>query len=106
MTKLQKILNKKELSQGELISKISEKYGVKLTRSYVSKVCSGVITNYTVRTALMISETLEIKLDEIIDTKMKKQIRFNTKKKLAKQAKRKIEKMKKIETNSHSGIIL
>lgn len=107
-TKLQNILNEKGLTQGDLINKIKDKYGVEFTRSYVSKVCSGVITNYTVRTALMISETLGISLNQIIDTKLKKGIRLKIAKTAANQQAKKAEKKEKknSETISDSGVVL
>lgn len=71
-TKLQKILNEKNLTQGDFILQVQSKYGLVFTRSYVSKLCSGIITNYTVKTALIISDTLGVGLDDIIDTKSKK----------------------------------
>jgi len=71
-TKLQKILNEKNLTQGDFILQVQYKYGLVFTRSYISKVCSGIITNYTVKTALIISDTLGVGLEDIIDTKSKK----------------------------------
>ena len=71
-TKLQKILNKKNLTQGDFILLAQSKYGIVFTRSYISKICSGNITNYTVKTALIISKTLEVNLNDIIDTNSEK----------------------------------
>lgn len=109
-TKLQKILNNNGLTQGDLILKIERKYGMRFTRSYVSKICAGVITNYTIRTALILSETLGCKLDDLIDPEIKKEMKVEIVKKAEMQAARKKEKLDKKnvnrEANSHPGIVL
>jgi transcriptional regulator with XRE-family HTH domain len=101
-TRIQKILNDKGLTQGDLINNIEQKYGVKFTRSYVSKICSGLIANYTIRTALILSETLGVKVHDIVDTKAKKEIV----KKAEIQAARKEKEKLKDEANSHPGVVL
>jgi transcriptional regulator with XRE-family HTH domain len=104
-TKLQKLLNNNGLTQGDLILKIQQKYGIELTRSYVSKICAGVITNYTVRTALIFSETLGVKLDDIIDTEAKKEMKKEIAKKLEMKANKKEQKIQD-EAISHPGVVL
>ena len=92
-TKLQKILNDSGLTQGDLILKIKQKYGITFTRSYVSKICAGIINNYTIRTALILSETLGVNIDDIIDQKAKKEMKNETAKKAEIQAERKRKKI-------------
>lgn len=70
-TKLQNILNDKNLTQGDFIHKVKDKFGTTFTRSYVSKICAGVINNYTLKTAIIISETLNVSVDDIVDENVK-----------------------------------
>jgi transcriptional regulator with XRE-family HTH domain len=70
-TKLQNILNDKNLTQGDFINKVKDKFGNTFTRSYVSKICAGIITNYTLKTAIIISETLNVSVDDIVDENVK-----------------------------------
>ena len=69
MTKLDKILYDRNMSQGDLIRLIKKKSGFKIGRDRISKITTGVLTNYMIETAVMISEALNVKVDEIIELK-------------------------------------
>lgn len=66
-TKIEKILRERNLSQGDLVRLIKQKSGFKIGRDRISKICTGRLTNYTVETARMISEALEVPMDEIVE---------------------------------------
>lgn len=68
-TKLELILQEKGMSQGDLMRLIREKSGFKIGRDRISKICTGRLKNYTLETAVMISEALEIPVDEIVELK-------------------------------------
>ena len=68
-TKLEKILLDRNMSQGELIRKIQENSGFKIGRDRISKICTGRLKNFTMETAVMIAEALQIKVDDIIELK-------------------------------------
>lgn len=74
MTKLEKILTQRRMSQGDLIRLIQTKSGFKIGRDRISKICTGRLQNYKVETAKLISEALGVKMDDIVDIKnIKKQ---------------------------------
>jgi plasmid maintenance system antidote protein VapI len=66
-TKLEKILRDRGLTQGDLQRMIKAKSGFKIGRDRISKICTGRLTNYTVETAKMISEALEISMDSFVE---------------------------------------
>jgi DNA-binding Xre family transcriptional regulator len=68
-TKLEKILIERNMSQGELIRKIQENSGFRMGRDRISKICTGRLKNFTMETAVMIAEALEIKVDDIVELK-------------------------------------
>ena len=68
-TKLDTILQERGMSQGDLVRLIRSKSGFKIGRDRISKICTGRLKNYTIETAVMISEALEIPVDEIIEIK-------------------------------------
>jgi DNA-binding Xre family transcriptional regulator len=68
-TKLDTILQQRGMSQGDLVRLIRTKSGFKIGRDRISKICTGRLKNYTIETAVMISEALEIPVDEIIEIK-------------------------------------
>lgn len=68
-TRLEKILFERGLSQGDLMRLIKEKSGFKIGRDRISKICTGRLKNYTLETAVMISEALEVPVDEIVELK-------------------------------------
>lgn len=67
MTKIEQILTKRNLSQGDLMRLIKQKSGFKMGRDRISKICTGRLTNPTVSTMVMIAEALEVSVSEIID---------------------------------------
>lgn len=69
MTKLEKILLEKGMSQGDLMRKIRDNAGFKIGRDRISKICTGRLKNYTMETAVMIAEALEVPIDEITELK-------------------------------------
>lgn len=68
-TKLELILQERGLSQGDLMRLIIDKSGFKIGRDRISKICTGRLKNYTLETAVMISEALDIPVDEIVELK-------------------------------------
>ncbi len=68
-TKLEKILETRKLSQGDLVRLIKAKSGFKIGRDRISKICTGRLTNYTLETAVMIAEALEIPVDDFVEIK-------------------------------------
>lgn len=71
-TKLEKLLIKKKMTQGELIGSIKKETGIKIGRDRISRIASGSLHNYTIETAVLIAETLGVKVDEIIDLDIKR----------------------------------
>jgi DNA-binding Xre family transcriptional regulator len=65
-TKIEKILRERNMSQGDLVRLIKAKSGFKIGRDRISKICTGRLTNYTVETARMISEALQVPMDDIV----------------------------------------
>ena len=68
-TKLETILQERGLSQGDLMRLIRDKSGFKIGRDRISKICTGRLKNYTLETAVMISEALEVPVDQIVELK-------------------------------------
>ena len=66
-TKLEKILRDRGLTQGDLMRLIKLKSGFKIGRDRISKICTGRLKNYTVETAKMIAEALDVSMDEIVE---------------------------------------
>lgn len=67
VTKIEKILNDRGLTQSDLRRLIQAKSGFLMGRDRVSKICTGRLTNYTAQTAKMIAEALDVKVDDIIE---------------------------------------
>jgi DNA-binding Xre family transcriptional regulator len=66
-TKIELILSKRNLSQTDLQRLIQDKSGFKIGRDRISKIVTGKIKNYTLETAKMISEALNVKIDDIVE---------------------------------------
>lgn len=76
-TKLESILLERSLSQGDLMRLIYQRSGFKIGRDRISKICTGRLKNYTMETAVMIAEALDVPVDDIIELKdIKKTNRF------------------------------
>ncbi len=69
MTKLERILMDRNMSQGDLMRLIEEKSGFRIGRDRISKICTGRLKNYTMQTAVMIAEALEVAVDDIVELK-------------------------------------
>jgi len=69
MTKIEKILTDRGMSQGDLLRLIIAKSGFKVGRDRISKICTGRLQNYTMETAVMIAEALEVTVDDIVELK-------------------------------------
>lgn len=67
ITKLEQILIERSMSQGELRRIIKKRTGFMMGRDRISKICTGRLVNYTVMTAVMISEALEVSINDIVD---------------------------------------
>lgn len=73
MTKLEAILLERNLSQGDLIRLIYDRSGFRIGRDRISKICTGRLKNYTMETAVMIAEALEVSVSDIVElTNIKK----------------------------------
>jgi DNA-binding Xre family transcriptional regulator len=69
MTKIDSILQERNMSQGDLIRLIKNSSGFKIGRDRISKICTGRLKNYTIETAVMISEALDVDIEDIIEIK-------------------------------------
>ncbi len=69
MTKLERILMDRNMSQGDLMRLIEERSGFRIGRDRISKICTGRLKNYTMQTAVMIAEALEVAVDDIVELK-------------------------------------
>jgi len=73
ITKLEAILLERNLSQGDLIRLIHDRSGFRIGRDRISKICTGRLKNYTMETAVMIAEALEVSVSDIVElTNIKK----------------------------------
>jgi DNA-binding Xre family transcriptional regulator len=69
MTKIETILLQRNMSQGDLMRLIQQKSGFKIGRDRISKICTGRLKNYTMETAVMIAEALQVTVDDITELK-------------------------------------
>lgn len=67
MTKLAKILYNNGMSQRDLQRAIKYKFDIHLGDDRISRLVNGILTNYHIKTAKIIAETLEVKIDDIIE---------------------------------------
>lgn len=67
-TKLAVILHNRGMMQRDLQRLIQAKFGVKLGDDRISKLYNGIILNYHLKTAIMISSSLGVSLDEIVES--------------------------------------
>jgi transcriptional regulator with XRE-family HTH domain len=68
-TKLEQILIERGMSQGDLMRLIKQKSGFKIGRDRISKITTGRMKNYSLETAVMIAEALDIPVDYIVELK-------------------------------------
>lgn len=77
-TKIEAILRKKKITQGDLRRMIRDKSGFLIGRDRISMICTGRMKKYNLETAVMISEALDVKVDDIIElTDIKKSNRHD-----------------------------
>jgi DNA-binding Xre family transcriptional regulator len=67
MTKLHKILQERGMSQRDLQRAVYDMYAFKIGDDRISKMVNGRLTNYHIRTAKMIADTLNVTLDDIVE---------------------------------------
>lgn len=67
MTKLAKLLADRSMSQRDLQRAIQDKYGVKIGDDRISKIYTGRMKNYQLKTAFLIADTLEVTLNDIVE---------------------------------------
>jgi transcriptional regulator with XRE-family HTH domain len=73
MTKLKSLLKEKGIRQQELIDIIEQNTGFKIGRDRISRICTGKSLNFSMETAVMISQALNVPIDEIVEiTNVKK----------------------------------
>jgi len=68
-TKIESILLERNMSQGDLMRLIQQRSGFRIGRDRISKICTGRLKNYTMETAVMIAEALEVSIDDISELK-------------------------------------
>ena len=55
------------MSQADLIKIIKDKTGMEFDKGNLSRIVNGVKTNFTIETARIISDALDVTIDDIID---------------------------------------
>jgi DNA-binding Xre family transcriptional regulator len=76
MTKLQKILIDRGMTQADLMRAITKQTGFQIGRDRISKIVNGNLKNYTLETAVMIAESLQVNVDDIVELKEIKKKNF------------------------------
>lgn len=67
-SKLEQVLIDKDLSQGELMRLIEQRFGLRIGRDRISKMCTGRLINLSAKTLVIISTTLEVPVASIMET--------------------------------------
>lgn len=67
MTKISVILIQKGMTQRDLQRAILDKFSVKYGDDRISRIVNGKVRNYSVLTAKILADTLEVKIDDIVD---------------------------------------
>jgi hypothetical protein len=67
MTKLYLILIEKGMTQRDLQREIWNTQGVHIGDDRISKMVNGILTNYHIKTAKLIADTLNVTIDEIVE---------------------------------------
>lgn len=65
-TKLQKLLNHRNLTQKWLSEKVAEQCHTPLNEAQINKICKGVAVNYHVNTLIKICRALDVTPNEIL----------------------------------------
>ena len=66
-TKISKILKLKQMSQRDLQRAIQAEFGYKIGDDRISMICTGRLRNYHTNTAVIIAQTLGVKVDDILE---------------------------------------
>jgi transcriptional regulator with XRE-family HTH domain len=74
MTKLKELLKDRNIKQQDLIKLIEDNTGFRFGRDRISRICTGKFKNYSIETAVMISEALNVPIDEIVELKNVKKL--------------------------------
>jgi len=67
MTKLATLLNGRGMTQRDLQRAIKAKFGAHIGDDRISKIYTGRLTNYHLKTAVMISQALDVRIDDIVE---------------------------------------
>ena len=67
MTKLQIVLQEKNMSQRDLQRAVFNRFGIHLGDDRISRMVTGRVTNYSLKTARLIADTLEVTIDTIVE---------------------------------------
>lgn len=67
VTKIKKILIQRELTQTDLYDLIREN-GEEIGKDRINKIVKGTITNYHLKTAVILADALGVKIDDIAET--------------------------------------
>ncbi len=67
MTKLERILIIRDMSNRDLQRAIKEKHGIFIGDDRISKMVNGHHTNILLNTAKLIATTLDVSIDDIVD---------------------------------------
>ena len=76
ITKLQKILLDRGMTQADLMRAITKQTGFQVGRDRISRIVNGNLKNYTLETAVMIAESLGVGVDDIVELKEIKKSNF------------------------------
>jgi DNA-binding Xre family transcriptional regulator len=66
-TKLEALLIQREMSNEELRRTIQEQSGENIGSDRISRIVNGQLTNYYVRTAILISRALSVPIEDILE---------------------------------------
>lgn len=66
-TKLGALLIQRDMSNEELRRKIQEQFGENIGSDRISRIVNGQLTNYYIRTAVLISRALSVPVEDILE---------------------------------------
>jgi len=67
MTKLQILLQEKNMTQRDLQRAVYSRFGIHLGDDRISKMVTGRVTNYSLKTARLIADALQVTIDSIVE---------------------------------------
>ena len=94
-TNLDRLIRSRGLSQGDLLRLIRANSGYIIGRDRISRICTGDVTNFSVKTARLISDALQVSIDSIVDIKNITKKGWDRDKKLKAELKRINKELKK-----------